>query len=92
MRTASELREELTRRAAEDANVRRRLLDDPKGTIEAVLGVHIPDGMSVRVHEEDAHTAHLVLPPPAALDLAALEAVAGGFSSAPEELSIKNWI
>ena len=92
MRTASELREELTRRAAEDADVRRRLLDDPKGTIEAVLGVHIPDGMSVRVHEEDAHTAHLVLPPPAALDLAALEAVAGGFSSAPEELSIENWI
>ena len=57
MRTASELRAELTRRAAEDANVRRRLLDDPKGAIEAVLGVHIPDGMAVRVHEEDAHTA-----------------------------------
>ena len=91
MRTASELREELTRRAAEDADVRRRLLEDPKGAIEAVLGVHIPDGMAVRVHEEDAHTAHL-LPPPAALDLAALEAVAGGFSSAPEELSVDNWI
>ena len=56
------------------------------------MGVHIPDGMAVRVHEEDAHTAHLVLPPPAALDLAALEAVAGGFSSAPEELSVDNWI
>lgn len=92
MRTASELREELTRRVAEDADVRRRLLDDPKGAIETVLGVHIPDGMAVRVHEEDAHTAHLVLPPPAKLDLAALEAVTGGFASAPEEMNVKNWI
>ena len=92
MRTASELREELTRRAAEDPDVRRRLLDDPKGAIETVLGIHIPEGMAVRVHEDDAHTAHLVLPPPAALDLAALEAAAGGFSSAPEELRVDNWI
>ena len=92
MLTPDEMRAKIVDKATDDADFRARLFSDPKGAIEAALGVHVPDAMAVRVHQEDVHTAHLVLPPSSALDLASLEAVAGGFSSAPEELRIENWI
>ena len=91
MKTATEMREEITRQAAADPAIRQRLVESPKQAIAEVLGVEIPNGIAVRVHEEDAATAHIVLPPPAALDAATLEAVTAGFSSAPEEMSVLNW-
>ena len=91
MKTAAEMREEVTQRAAADPAIRQRLVESPKQAIAEVLGVEIPDSIEVRVHEEDAATAHIVLPPPAALDAAALEAVTGGFSSAPESMNVLNW-
>ena len=91
MKTAAEMREEVTQRAAADPAIRQRLVESPKQAIAEVLGVEIPDSIEVRVHEEDAATAHIVLPPPAALDAAALATVTAGFSSAPESMNVLNW-
>ena len=91
MKTAAEMREAITQRAAADSAIRQRLVESPKQAIAEVLGVDIPSSIEVQVHEEDATTAHIVLPPPAALDAAALEAVTAGFSSAPESMNVLNW-
>ena len=78
MKTHDELRAELIDRAVEDDDFRSRLLADPKAAIEDALGLTIPESMSISVHEDNATTAHLVLPPAAKLNEADLEAVAGG--------------
>ena len=91
MRTAAEMREEVMRRATEDPAVREALKADPKEAIGELIGVRLPDGLRVHVHEESADTGHLVLPPPSWLDDAALERVTAGFSSAPEEMNVLNW-
>ena len=80
MKTPSEMRSQIADRAASDAEFRARLLDDPKGAIGDELGVTLPDGFKVEVHEEGADVAHLVLPPTAALDEATLaQAHGAGF-------------
>ena len=91
MQTAAEMREEVLRRAAEDPAVREALKADPKEAIGELIGVRLPDGLRVHVHEDGADTGHLVLPPPARLDEGALEQVSAGFSSAPEEMNVLNW-
>jgi hypothetical protein len=45
-----------------DMEFRRRLLTDPKGTIEAATGQRLPEDMSITVHEETSHQRHLVIP------------------------------
>ena len=77
-KTHSEMRQELVDKAAADDSFRHQLASDPKAAIQAALGVEVPDAVSIEVHEENATTAHLVLPPMASLDDADLEAVAGG--------------
>lgn len=87
MQTIDELRNSLVDRAVRDEGFRARLLADPNPVVESELGLHIPEGFSVVVHEEDDSTRHLVLPPPSQLDAADLDRVAGGFSTAPESLA-----
>lgn len=79
METSEEMRARIVDKAAEDADFRARLLDDPKGTLEQELGVAIPAALSIEVHEESGETAHLVLPPDSRLGEGDLQAVAGGF-------------
>ena len=78
--TATELRERLVRKAAADEEFRARLLADPTRVVEKELGLTIPDGFSIQVHEERAGTSHLVLPPPAWLAEEDLEEAAGGLT------------
>ena len=68
MKTASGMREQVTAKAATDEAFRARLLKDPRGTIGEELGVALPAGLTIEVHEEGAAVSHLVLPPSAALD------------------------
>lgn len=77
MKTPSEMRLQLADRAATDAEFRARLLDDPKGAISDELGVTLPAGFDVKVHEEGADVAHIVLPPSSHLNDADLQAIAG---------------
>jgi hypothetical protein len=77
----------LIQRSLQDETFRRRLLDDPKGTLERELGSALPEGVEVRVVEESADTIYLVLPPGRSADVQAgelsdreLDTVAGGLS------------
>ncbi len=76
--TVGAMRERLLEKAADDETFRARLLADPKAVVQDELGVKIPDGFTLEVHEEAADTSHLVLPPTAALGDADLEQVAAG--------------
>ena len=73
MTTATEMRDRILSRAAEDGEFRARLILDPKAAISAEIGADIPDVFNVAVHEDSATTAHLVLPPSPALTEAELE-------------------
>ncbi len=78
MKTATELKTQILNKAAEDGDFRTRLLTDPKATISTELGMTIPEGFHVAVHEDSGTTTHLVLPPSPALTEAELKTVAGG--------------
>ena len=78
MTTATEMKEAILSRAAEDGEFRARLIADPKAAISAEVGTSIPDGFAVVVHEDSATTAHLVLPPSPKLTEAELHTAAGG--------------
>ena len=76
--TVGAMRERLIEKAVEDETFRARLLADPQNAVQNELGVKVPDGFTIKVHEEAADTGHLVLPPSSELDEAALEQAAGG--------------
>ena len=78
METAKDMRAKVLGRAGRDAEFRARLLADPKGAIGDELGVGLPAGLAVEVHEDDAVTRHLVLPPSSRLSEGDLRAVSGG--------------
>ena len=83
MTTATEMRERILSRAAEDGDFRALLIADPKAAISAEIGADIPDVFNVAVHEDSATTVHLVLPPSPVLTEAELETVAGGHHPNP---------
>ncbi len=58
----AEFERALVQRSLEDDSFKRRLLDDPKGTVEQELGGRLPEDVEVRVVEESAQTIYLVLP------------------------------
>ena len=76
--TVGAMRERLLAKASEDETFRARLLADPKAAVQEELGLAIPAGFTIKVHEEAADTSHLVLPPLASLDEAELALAAGG--------------
>ena len=78
METAKDIREKLARKATKDADFRALLLGNPKGAIEQELSITIPASMAIKVHEDSATTAHLVLPPADKLSTDDLRAVVGG--------------
>lgn len=81
--TVDALRRHVTEKAAEDAAFRARLLSDPKAAIEDELGLTVPPGFVIEVHEDAPGACHLVLPPGAALGEADLRQAAGGFAGDP---------
>ena len=54
------------------------LLDDPNAAVGKELGITLPDGLTIHVHEEDAGDAHLVLPPSSKLNPEELQTAAAG--------------
>ncbi len=72
-------------KAMENDDFRKKLIDDPKGALSAEAGKDLPEGLNVKVQEEDANSLTIVLPPKAAavtaegeLSAEALKKVAGG--------------
>lgn len=84
METQQSLIEKLVAKAEEDSDFRSRLLDNPGSVLKETFDIQIPDGFNVVVHEDDARTAHLVLPASAELTDAQLANAAGGFCSETE--------
>ena len=78
MKTAQDMEKTVLDKANEDADFRARLLSNPKVAIQQAVGVTVPEGFTIEVHEEDSRTAHLVLPPTGKLSSADLSTVAGG--------------
>ena len=80
MKTATELRARILSRAGEDGDFRARLVADPKAAVADEIGMTVPEGFNVEVHEDSATTAHLVLSPSPELTEADLAMAAGGLS------------
>ena len=60
--TMSEMKTQIMKKATEDGDFRAKLLADPKPVISAELGLSIPERFTIQVHEDDATSAHVVLP------------------------------
>ena len=76
----------LIQKSLRDESFRRRLLEEPKATVEQELGQRLPAEVEVRVVEETPGTLYLVLPPVGAgigeeLSEEQLDQVAGGYSN-----------
>jgi hypothetical protein len=65
-------------RAASDPAFRSQLLEDPAAVMSDLLGMPMPTGVRISVHEESPTDIHLVIPAVSNLDDADLELVAGG--------------
>ena len=91
MLTPDEMRAKIVDKAAEDVDFRALLLSDPKSAVKQELGLDIPSRFNVRVHEEDADTAHLVLPPSSALDEADLQALVGAEDREKDYIFGQSW-
>ena len=78
MKTATQIQTDILNKADEDSEFRARLLDDPNNVLKDELGVTVPEGVTVHVHEENSATAHLVLPRSNRLTEAELASVSGG--------------
>ena len=58
---------------------RRRLLEDSEAALREDIGVNLPDGFTLHVHEDNGvDAAHIVLPPAAELTDEQMTQVAGG--------------
>lgn len=78
MKTAARVKSDIVAKAVSDEEFRSRLLTDPHSAASEIAGMEIPSGLSVRVHEENASTYHVVLPPGRQLSEHDLERVSGG--------------
>ena len=78
METRNSMLEKLIAKAEADSDFRRLLLADPRMALKETFDVEVPNDFDVVVHEEDARTAHLVLPASTELTDAQLRTAAGG--------------
>lgn len=79
METRDSMFQKLIAKTEEDTDFRGRLLADPSSALKEAFDIELPDDFRVVVHEDDARTAHLVLPSSSELtDLQLQEAAGGG--------------
>ena len=71
----------LVSRAGEDGAFRKRLLANPRETIEKELGARLTGDHEIHVHEETSAATHLVLPPRSRLSKAEREEARAGAAS-----------
>ena len=77
--TASELRDQILTKAADNEGFRARLLEDPREVLRSDYDIVLPEQLNLHVHEEDATNAHLVLPRSKKLTEAELSVAAGAY-------------
>lgn len=78
-KTVGQLREEIMGKSIIDADFRQRLLDDPVAALRDDVGVVLPDGFQLHIHEDNGvDAAHIVLPPASELTDEMMAQVAAG--------------
>ena len=55
---------DIIRRAWRDIEFKQQLLANPRAVLERELGVALPSGVQIYVHEQTPTEVHLILPPP----------------------------
>ena len=80
--TEAGVRDYISNKAAQDAAFRKALVADALGTVEAELGITMPSGLKLVVHQEANDELHLVLPAPLELTPQQLEQVSAGWPGA----------
>jgi hypothetical protein len=55
---------DLIKRAWQDVEFKQQLLSDPRATLEGALGLTLPAGLHIYIHEQTPTDLHLVLPMP----------------------------
>lgn len=79
MRKNKELLIAIMEKASENEEFRKRLLSDAKSAISSDFEFTVPDSVNIVVHENDAGTVHLPVPPaPKVLGEGQLAQVSGG--------------
>ena len=78
MESRESVLDKLVVKAEEDPDFRARLLANPSSALKEAFDISVPDDFKVVVHEDDARTAHLVLPESVELTDAQLVQAAGG--------------
>ena len=78
METKESMIKKLIAKAEEDSDFRGRLLANPGSALKEVFDIEMPKDFNVLVHDDDARTAHLVLPASAELSDEQLQQAAGG--------------
>ena len=79
LKTPEDMKTHVLDKAATDSRFRAELLADPKAAIERELNLTVPDGITIRVLEDDPKQFNIVLPlPPQELDMTDLRNITGG--------------
>ena len=53
---------DIIHRAWRDPVFKQRLLEDPRGVLEGILGIVLPAELKVCIHEQTPTEVHLILP------------------------------
>ena len=61
-RQPNTLKQQIISKAMKDEAFRQKLFSNPRTTLERELGITLPQGVSVQVHEDTPTILHLVLP------------------------------
>ena len=80
MDTKQDLMEKLIAKTQEDTDFRERLIANPNSGLKEAFDIEVPEDFNVVIHEDDARTAHLVLPASPELTDAQLQQATGGSS------------
>ena len=78
------IQEQIIAKAMKEETFRQELLSNPKVAVERGLGITLPQGTNIQVHEDTPNTVHIVLPmkaqsgEPQELSDAELEQAVGG--------------
>lgn len=58
-----EIEQKIFESVSEDQSLRKKLIDEPRSTVEDIIKEGLSPEINLIVHEEDTNTLHIVLPP-----------------------------
>ena len=91
MNSQQSMMEKLIAKAQDDADFRGRLVANPSSALKEAFDIEVPEDFNVLVHEDDARTAHLVLPASPELTDAQLQHATGGVTCTIGDNVLGQW-